>query len=491
MPGVGVRRLWLVVVPVLLASCSAAVGKSPLAGSKGTPASDGGAAAADGSGHATDFGNAPDMSMTAAGRGDASAARKLPADCAGQTQRAAQVQVDMYVMLDRSGSMRAMTGAGATKWDAIRQALSNFVQDAKSSGLGVGLQYFPLGAPGVPESCSADIDCGAQGGPCTTKACKPPPTAQSFPFTQCVTNADCPTASPGCATFGMCELDNTLACFGIGPNGCQAQGACVPVQGECLGYASCAVADYETPAVPIATLPDNAAAVIASLDAEQPIGLTPTPAALQGALRHAAVHAQQNPSHRVIVLLATDGFPTQCLPASAQTVDQAVDAVAQIAAKGFAMQPSIETYVIGVFGPDDPNAMSQLDRLAVAGGTDHALVVDTSRDVAQQLLDVLATIRHGTLACDFELPAAPQGQTLDFNLVNVELTQGIDTSELLYVGRPDQCDKADLGWFYDVDPGSGQTPTKISACPHTCDALRAAQDAAVDIRLGCATKGPI
>jgi hypothetical protein len=413
--------------------------------------------------------------------------------CVGQTQGAQEVEVDMYIMLDRSGSMLDATGAGPTKWDAIRMALTSFVQDPQSNGLGVGLQYFPLGVPGVPETCLVDRDCGPSGGVCSAKACRPSLFGSST-FKQCLSDADCPVNSPGCVPFGVCSNDDTLACFDVGGS-CQSNGVntgdCQPYSGECTGYGSCVNADYAKPAVPIALLPDNAAALATSLAGEKPIGLTPTPAALSGAIAQATQHATQNPDHRVIAVLATDGTPTQCLPSTVTTDAQAITATAKIASQGFAATPSIPTYVIGVFAPDDKNAMANLTQLAVAGGTKSAFIVDQSQDVTQQLISALSTIRSGSLACEYALPTSPAGQTLDFTQVNVQFTMSDQTTKtLLYVAKSTQCTKAALGWFYDVDPSTGATPTKIRVCQSTCDTLRAASNATIQIRLGCATQSP-
>ncbi len=49
-------------------------------------------------------------------------------------------------MMDQSGSMGDPTGAsgtGISKWESIKQALSTFVGDPASAGIGVGIQYFP------------------------------------------------------------------------------------------------------------------------------------------------------------------------------------------------------------------------------------------------------------------------------------------------------------------------------------------------------------
>ena len=135
------HRWWPIWAQVLLLACSA--DKPSFHNVAGAKASDGGAAQS-GSGQAGSFSNA--ATGTPAMRRDASTPM-LVTSCVGETQHAQPVEVDMYVMLDRSDSMRETTGAGNTKWDAIREALTSFVTDSQSDGLGVGLQYFPLGAP--------------------------------------------------------------------------------------------------------------------------------------------------------------------------------------------------------------------------------------------------------------------------------------------------------------------------------------------------------
>jgi hypothetical protein len=411
-------------------------------------------------------------------------------DCAGETQRAERVQVDMYVMLDRSGSMLELTGVGGTtKWDAVRAALTEFVSDPESEGLGVGLQYFPLGAEGIPEQCLNDTDCGVAGGPCTAKACLPPRVGNA-PFATCLVDADCPPNSPGCAPFGECSGDATLACFNFGAGGCGPDGDCNQLAGECLFFASCDPADYAAPAVEIDVLPDNGMALVDSLTAEAPIGLTPTPVALLGALTQCSEHAAAFPDRRVIAVLATDGLPTDCVPEGTTTVEQAVQVVADIAADGASSMPSLETYVIGVFAPEDMGAMQNLALIAQGGGTDEAFVIDASGDVNQQFLAALDEIRGGALSCELELPEAPEGKQLDFNLVNVELTDESGLRSLVYVESEARCGESELGWYYDVPPANG-TPTRIQVCDTTCDTLKAAQEASVEIRLGCPPMTPI
>ena len=440
------------------------------------------------------FANAPDagvvMAMTT--RDASSVSDPGASECAGQMQNARPIPVDMYMMVDRSDSMRLETGTGATKWDALRSALTTFIEDPQSDGLGVGLQYFPLGAPGIPDSCGSDTECGDNGGTCANRVCRPPPTTTSFTPVFCGTDADCPIFQP-CVPMGVCEMDQTMACFNLGKGGCDTLGACNPLVGECTRYATCMVGDYSTPAVPIAALPKNAAPLTASLMSEQPIGLTPTQAALSGALDRAARQATDNPTHRVIAVLATDGLPTDCVGPNVTTVDLAVDEVAMTASTGFVGHPSIETYVIGVFAPDDPDPMTKLDQIAAAGGTKKAFIIDSSQDVSQQLLDALAKIRGGTLDCALELPDPPAGEKLDPHYVNVQFTSDGKVHELSYVKTAADCGKAELGWYYDVDPDgpAGGTPSQIKVCQQTCDDFHnLSAGASIEIKLGCKSRAP-
>src|SRR5207247_1383403 len=106
----------------------------------------------------------------------------------------------------------------------------------------------------------------------------------------------------------------------------------------------CGGASYATPAVEVVPLPGSLTLLVNSLTAHMPDGLTPTSGALTGAIAHAQALAKASNGHRVVVLLATDGLPSECPP-----TDNA--GVASIAASGLAGTPSVSTFAIGVFAP--------------------------------------------------------------------------------------------------------------------------------------------
>jgi hypothetical protein len=66
--------------------------------------------------------------------------------CAGSTAIARPIPLDMYVMLDKSGSMLEAVPGGSTRWVQVTQALSKFVSGPSAGGTGVAIQYFPLGS---------------------------------------------------------------------------------------------------------------------------------------------------------------------------------------------------------------------------------------------------------------------------------------------------------------------------------------------------------
>ena len=70
--------------------------------------------------------------------------------CAAETTRAQQLPLDIYIMLDQSGSMDDPV-QGGTKWTVIRNALAQFLSQPALTGVSVGLQYFPLNN----DSCTA------------------------------------------------------------------------------------------------------------------------------------------------------------------------------------------------------------------------------------------------------------------------------------------------------------------------------------------------
>lgn len=463
----------------VVAACSASSGSgNQVSGGTGGSAANGGTGG--GSGGSAGSGNTGNTSFGGSGGlidgGNNGGTGGFDPDadtCAGEVTQGERKPLDMYIMMDLSGSMEVEAAAGVTKWTAVRQALTGFLQDSASDGIGVGIQYFPLLTAGGSWECRSDSDCGTAG-PCLNKACQPFISSVDL----CLSNANCGLGQT-CQTFGTCANDSSYACGPVGGNCSAALGACVTADTFCLNPDSCLVGDYQNPAVEIAQLPGNSAALVTSLNAQMPRGNTPTGPALQGAIQHAQQWAGSNSGHSVITVLVTDGTPTACNPTD-------INQIGMLASTALNASPSVQTFVIGVFESGDTTGQSNANTIANAGGTGSAFVVDAaSTNLGSQFVQALEDIRGTALSCEYSIPTPTMG-TLDYDKVNVEFKDGSNTVTVPYVGDAGSCDPQLGGWYYDVDPAGGGTPSNIVVCPTTCDQFTAASGAAsVDVRLGC------
>lgn len=99
-------------------------------------------------------------------------------------------------------------------------------------------------------------------------------------------------------------------------------------------------------------------------------------------------------------------------------------------------------------------------------------------------VDIANTVIQDTpIACNYEIPDPPMGETLDPKKVNVEYVPGQGSPDQIpNVVDEDGCGLS--GWYYD-DP---QNPTEIIMCPTTCAALQSDEDGKVNVKFGCETE---
>ena len=231
----------------------------------------------------------------------------------------------------------------------------------------------------------------------------------------------------------------------------------------------CDLMHYETLTVPIDVLPANAFALTNAMPADALGTGTPTYPALKGALMQATAYQDAHPTHKVIVVLATDGDPNGC--------DDAIDDIAGLATSALGYD-GVRTYVIGVPGA----TIANLDKIAVGGGTTAAY--DVTKDITQ-FSATIAQIRLVGLGCDFQIPPPPQGQALDPDKVNFSYTpKGVgNPTTLLRASDLADCN-GKPGWYYDSNTG----PTKITLCPASCTTVQADSSAKVSVLFGCNSK---
>jgi hypothetical protein len=204
-----------------------------------------------------------------------------------------------------------------------------------------------------------------------------------------------------------------------------------------------------------------------------------------GALTFVRRHLGENTGRKGVMVLASDGAP------SPGCADNTVAATAKLLsdARLPAAMPPIDTYVVGVYTPADANERMALETLATAGGTGMPLVISPTEDLNQRFFETLNRIRGQSLPCELLIPPPlPGAGPLDLGRVNLRFRGASGDEDVLYTTSAARCDPVRGGWYYDVDPATGGTPTKIIACPATCNKWKGDAMASVDLRVGCRTR---
>ena len=415
--------------------------------------------------------------------------------CFSQPTLAQPVPLDLYVLMDASLSMNEMTTAGTTKWADVRTAMGMFFDN--SPGLGVGLKFFPGVQSGAPVSCTGDGDdpaCGAFG-PCDRrKTCVGNSASTTNPLPLCTSAATC--GSGACALVEECPgvaPAPTTYCASGPTAPATACMNCNTFNGYCHLRDICMPAYYATPDVAVGTLPAAATGLKAALTAKSPAGYTPTGPALTGALTFARQRLASDPTHKIAVVLVTDGLPggflTGIPPAECTPGDIAGISTLASGPQGAGGTPSVLTFVIGVFSPGmaAQTAQTNLDMLATAGGTAPAVIINTGQDVTAALQNALKTVQSKAIACEYKIPSTG----VDPGKVNVSFTSGSGAATTIGHAMLDGTDGSGCdargGWYYDSANPATTPPTKITACPASCSMFQTDLNGHVDVVLGCPT----
>ncbi len=152
----------------------------------------------------------------------------------------------------------------------------------------------------------------------------------------------------------------------------------------------CDAATYAEPAVPMTPLPSPAFAD--AIDQVTPVteddwrGGTPTLHVLEGTIDYLEPLALADPGAIYAIVLVTDGNPAEC--------EEEGNTMANVQTTVSAVAERIPTYVVGVQNPPvagAPDALTNLNQIAVAGGTAQAFVIETG-DPAQTAADLTAIV---------------------------------------------------------------------------------------------------
>jgi hypothetical protein len=239
-------------------------------------------------------------------------------------------------------------------------------------------------------------------------------------------------------------------------------------------------------APPIAPLTDAQRQLIqTAIDAQSPIGGTPTEAAYDFGVKQLQAASFDGPR---FLLLMTDGIPTftvDCGGDGRTRVDGA-PLIAKVAAHF--KNDEISTFVIGSPGSED--ARDELSQMATVGGTGTPgcsnsgpeychFDMTQEPDFSVALNAALKQITQSTLACDYAVPPAPNGLRLDYDQVSVVVESG--AAQVREFTRA--AGSCDAGWQYSDDRKS------IHLCSATCTDLQALlatdPNSAVRVKFGC------
>lgn len=233
----------------------------------------------------------------------------------------------------------------------------------------------------------------------------------------------------------------------------------------------CNSSAYETPIVMPTALPDATtfAAAITSLEPPNEFG-TPTYPGLSGTITYAETVLEEDPTRKVAIVMVTDGQPYSC--------GNYNNDIRHTASAAAAVADHIPTYVIGV--EDENNALSALNDIAVAGGTEQAFIVNVAEpeQTRTSLLDAINLIRGQAISCDLEIPAAPPGKTFKDDEVDVQFTPDGGAAVKLAYGT--DC-TGDAGWHYD----NLDDPKRILLCDSACSTVKADPKGKLDVVFMC------
>jgi hypothetical protein len=107
---------------------------------------------------------------------------------------------------------------------------------------------------------------------------------------------------------------------------------------------------------------------------------------------------------------------------------------------------------------------------------------DFGRDLKELLIEITTTRAK---SCEFQVPKNPSGGGVNLTEVNVTFRadkngESVDVGQ--HPGLGGNCDGKESGWTYSEDR------TTLLLCGTTCDALRRAPEAEVEVVLGCPTR---
>ncbi|HYO96249.1 MAG TPA: vWA domain-containing protein [Polyangiaceae bacterium] len=341
--------------------------------------------------------------------------------CALGSVQAVPAPLDMYVLLDRSGSMNlprpmpvgaTKMGGGdcnvgdsvASRWCYSINALDAFFGSATAVGTGVALQFFPAG------------DC----------------KSSESPFLY------------SCCSSGAC-------CRGV---------------------------PEAIPMVALSDLPQARGPLAAALNAQVPwADRTPIEAALRGMIQGTA--SARRPGRQMMGLLITDGGPEGCQSNASALAKLVRDHRTTTGIPTYVVGTTGAAFSWLETIAEAGGAQPHTDRCA--GGVSPCHFYSVGSGQPDVFITVLQRIRRSAIACRFEMPKSNSG-LIDPKAIQLSFTPtaGGAPVRVNRVNGLSACGPS-AGFYYD----DLSAPKYLQLCPASCDAFRANDGGKVDILLGC------
>lgn len=240
----------------------------------------------------------------------------------------------------------------------------------------------------------------------------------------------------------------------------------------------CDAESYAPPDVPMTPLPSRVFAEaiddVTPEDEDDWRGGTPTLAVTRATLEQLETSLAENPGAKHVFVLVSDGYPQGC-DDEEDDIQATVDEVA-------AVRDHIPTFVIGVQNPPGgPDAVSNLQAVAEAGGSGEAFMVETgsSDATAAAFKAAIEAIRASVTSCTLVIPEPPNGAVFEPDKVNV-------TFAGTALGYDPACEVAG-SWRYD----DADAPSSIELCADTCLEVQASATQDLVLEFGCETRPAI
>ena len=375
--------------------------------------------------------------------------------CAGDVAQAQLTQVNILILLDKSGSMGIQNDPTAGSWDncadrwnPVVDTLNQFFGQADSSRLYASLSFLPSdGNPTAKDSSGNPTIAGT--------ICDP----KSY------------TGAAG-LKVALTELNDA------GRKKFQDR------------------------------LCDCASGVTAASTCIVPAGGTPTRPALQGTIEYAATVATNNPGSKTVIVLITDGMPSfycggsapggvcnscddvtnGCFANGTGCMDQPseidkITAVIQDESGTVGNNPK-SIHIVGV--GTDLNYSTAFDDWSNASGNDGIDLRNlTGSNAAGALLTSLQAIRSSSIQCSFKIPVPKDGSSIDPKATYVYYSSSATASGQYLIptsdGTVNTCKTSENDFYFD----NPNLPTTVTLCGTACNALQADSTGKIQVEYGC------